>query len=297
MVITVTGATGLIGSELVGLLSRSGAVIRAVTRSAGRITSQPGVAWIQADLRDPRLLEPAFAGTSRLFLLTDNQPGFGELQVAVLRAARELGVEHIVKLSALGASDHSRFWIGREHWHVEQALQESPTSPMTWTILRPHAFMQNWLGDLAETVRAEGKIYSPIEEGKVPYIDARDIAAVAAETLRRPENHVNAKYVLTSGEAIGFADLAEVLSEATGKHIIYQPISMEEAGRRMKAQGASEQSIEAMLALATYQRVGGPTAKVSDHVQQILGRQPRSIRDFARDYSDQFSVRAADTAG
>jgi hypothetical protein len=103
--------------------------------------------------------------------------------------------------------------------------------------------------------------------------------------------------VLTGGEAIGFAELAEVLSEATGKHIIYQPISMEEAGRRMKAQGASEQSIEAMLALATYQRVGGPTAKVSDHVQQILGRQPRSIRDFARDYSDQFSSRAADTAG
>lgn len=296
MVITVTGATGLIGGELVRLLSGLGMATRAVTRRVALVESRPGVAWIQADLHDPRMLEPALAGTSRLFLLSDNQPGFGELQVAVLRAAREVGVEHIVKLSALGASDHSLSWIGREHWHVEQALQESPTSPMTWTILRPHAFMQNWLGDLADTVRGEGRIYSPIEEGKVPFIDARDIAAVAAEVLHRPQNHVNATYVLTSGEAIGFDDLAEALSELTGKSISYQPISIEEASRRMKAQGAGDQAVEAMLALATYQRAGGATAKVSSHVQQILGRQPRSIRDFLRDHGTQFMGRAADVA-
>jgi uncharacterized protein YbjT (DUF2867 family) len=288
MVITVTGATGLIGSELVRLLSEAEHATRAVSRSAGRIASRPGVAWVLADLGDPRMLEPVLAGTSRLFLLTDNQPGFGDLQVKIIRLARELGVEHIVKLSALGASDHSRSWIGREHWQVEQALFESPESLLRWTILRPHAFMQNWLGEVAETVRADGTIYSAIEGGKVPFIDARDIAAVAAEVLRHPEGHVNAKRVLTGGEAVGFAQLAEALSDATGKRIRYQPISMEEAGQRMRAHGANEESIEAMLALATYQRAGGATAQVSEHVQQILGRPPRGIRDFARDYSAQF---------
>jgi uncharacterized protein YbjT (DUF2867 family) len=288
MVTTVTGATGLIGSELVRLLSESGVATRAVTRSVARATSRPGVAWIQADLRDRRLLEPTLAGTSRLFLLSDNQPGFWELQVTVLRAAHELGVQHIVKMSALGATDHSRSWIGLEHWHVEQALKESPTAPLTWTILRPHAFMQNWLGDLADGVRADGQIYSPIGDGKVPYIDARDIAEVAAVVLQRPEDHMNATYVLTSGEAIGFAEVAEALSEATGEPVIYQPISMEEAAQRLRAQGIGEESIDAMLALAAYQRAGGPTAKVSEHVQQILGRPPRSVRDFARDYSSHF---------
>jgi uncharacterized protein YbjT (DUF2867 family) len=288
IVITVTGATGLIGNELLRLLSEAGQPTRAVSRSAGRTTPRPGVEWVLADLGDPRVLEPVLAGTSRLFLLTDNQPGFGELQLKVIRLARELGVEHIVKVSALGASDHSRSWIGREHWRVEQALFESPESLMRWTILRPHAFMQNWLGEVAETVRADGKIYSAIEGGKVPFIDARDIAAVAAEVLRHPEGHVNAKRVLTGGEAVGFDQLAEALSNATGKPITYQPISMEEAGQRMRAQGASESSIEAMLALAAYQRAGGATAQVSAHVQQILGRSPRSIGDFAREYSAQF---------
>jgi uncharacterized protein YbjT (DUF2867 family) len=107
---------------------------------------------------------------------------------------------------------------------------------------------------VAETVRAEGKIYSAIEAGKVPFIDARDIAAVAAEVLRHPEGHVNAKRVLTGGEAVGFDQLAQALSDATGRRITYEPISLEEAGRRMRAQGAGEQSIEAMLALAPSSR-------------------------------------------
>ena len=289
MVITVTGATGHIGSELVRLLSERGAATRAVARSAARATSRPGVAWALGDLRDERLLEPLLAGTSRLFLLSDNQQGFGELQVEVVRKARELGVEHVVKVSALGASDHSRSWIGREHWQVEQTLQEAAASSLQWTILRPHAFMQNWLGDVAATARAEGKIYSPIADGKVPYIDARDIAAVAAEVLLAPEAHAGKKHVLTGGEAVGFAEVAGAISEATGRPVVYEPISMERAAERMRAQGVSEPAIEATLALASYQRAGGPTAQVSERVESILGRSPRTVRDFTRDYSAQFA--------
>ncbi|HET9983271.1 MAG TPA: SDR family oxidoreductase [Longimicrobiales bacterium] len=285
MVITVTGATGTIGGELVRRLSEAGAAVRGVTRHASRMAPLPGVAWVQADLRDARLLEPTLAGTARLFLLSDNQPAFGELQLAVVRAARELGVAHVVKLSALGASDHSRSWIGREHWAVEQAVRGSG---MTWTILRPHSFMQNWLGDVAGSVRAEGVIYSPIGEGRVPFIDTRDIAAVAAEALLHPEAHANARYVLTGPEAVGFAELAAAVAEATGRSVTYRPISMEEARSRMEAQGVEPPLIEATLALAAYQKAGGPTARVSGDVERILGRPPRTIRDFARDYADRF---------
>src|SRR2546428_5469915 len=101
-------------------------------------------------------------------------------------------------------------------------------------MLRQHAYMQNWLGDVAESVRAEGLIYSPIGDGRVPFIDTRDIAAVAAEVLLHPEVHVGKKYVLTGGTAVGFADLAGVLSEATGRKITYRPISMEEARARWR---------------------------------------------------------------
>jgi uncharacterized protein YbjT (DUF2867 family) len=286
-VITVTGSSGTIGTELVRLLSTAGAPTRAIVRDARKARALPHVAWLQADLSNPDLLEPALAGTTRLFLLTGNDPGFGRVQLGIVWAAQTLGVGHLVKASALGASDHSKSWIGREHWEVEQGVQRSGTQ---WTMLRPHAFMQNWLGDLAESVKKEGVINSPIGDGRVPFIDTRDIAAVAAEVLLHPEAHVGKKYVLTGGEAVGYADVAAALTAVTGRTIAYRPISMEEARARMVARGASPESVDAVLAIAAYQKEGGPTAAVSPTVQRLLGRPPRSIRDFVRDYAEHFSV-------
>jgi len=283
--VTVTGSTGTIGTELVRLLSAAGVGTRALHRDVRKTRALPNVTWVHADLDDARRLRVALDGTDRLFLLTGNEPDFARTQIGVVRAAEELGVKHIVKLSALGASDHSTSTIAREHWAVEQALL---STRLQWTILRPHAFMQNWLGDVAESVRAEGVIYAPIGEGRVPFIDTRDIAAVAAEVLLHVEAHVGKKYVLTGGEAVGYADLAAALSEATGRTITYRPITLEEARARLAERGVAAAAIDAMLAIAAYQRAGGPTATISPSVERLLGPRPRTIRDFAHDYASHF---------
>ncbi len=282
---TVIGSTGTIGHELVNILSASGASVRAVLRNFKRARNLPGVAWVQADVSDENLLDAVLAGTDRLFLLTGNQPGFGKTQIDVIKAADRLGVKHVVKLSALGATPRTKSPLAYEHWEAEQALEESS---MTWTILRPHAFMQNWLGEVAETVRNEGAIYAAVGDGKVPFIDARDIAAVAAEALLHPEKHHGKKYVLTSGVAVGYAELADALSQATGKQVVYKSLSMEEMRARMEKQGISAKMIDSFLALAAYQRAGGATARVSEDVREVLGREPRTVVDFAQDYRDEF---------
>ncbi|HWV57167.1 MAG TPA: SDR family oxidoreductase [Longimicrobiales bacterium] len=284
--ITVTGSTGTIGTELVRLLSEAGAPARAVLRDFTRAPELPHIAPIRADLRDETLLEPVLAGTRRLFLLTGNAPGFGETQIGVIRAAERLGVEHVVKLSALGASPRSKSPLGLEHWQVEQALE---ATSMAWTILRPHTFMQNWLGDVARTVREEGVIYAAIGDGRVPFIDARDIAAVAAEVLLHPDRHAGQRYVLTGGEAVGYGDLARALTDVLGRPVEYRHLTMEEMRARLESQGVHPQMIESMLALAAYQKAGGPTERVSDAVREILGRPPRTIRDFVADYREAFA--------
>lgn len=284
-VITVIGSTGNIGRELVDLLSDEEAPVRAVLRNTRRIRTVPGVVWIKADVTDESLLKPLLAGTSRLFLLTGNKPGFGRIQINVIRTAESLGVKHVVKLSALGASPRTRAPLALEHWEAEQALE---ASGMTWTILRPHTFMQNWLGEVGETVRSEGAIYAAIGEGKVPFIDARDIAAVAAEALLHPEKHSGQRYVLTGGEAVGYREVAEAISKATGTPVVYHSLSMEEMRERMKQQGMNEKMIDSYLALAAYQKAGGPTARVSESVAEILGRPARTVEDFANDYREYF---------
>jgi len=56
---------------------------------------------------------------------------------------------------------------------------------MDWTILRPHHFMQNLLAQAPYIIK-DRVVYSASGDGKIPYIDARDIAAVAAVTLTKP---------------------------------------------------------------------------------------------------------------
>lgn len=284
-IITVIGSTGNIGAELVDLLSNSGAKVRAVLRNYKRARNLPGVVWTQADVNDKDLLETVLAGSDKLFLLTGNQPGFGKTQIDIIKAAERLGVKHVVKLSALGATPRTKSPLAYEHWEAEQALEESS---MTWTILRPHAFMQNWLGDLAETVREEDAIYAAVGDGKVPFIDARDISAVAAKALLNPEKHQGKKYVLTSGVAVGYAELADAISKATGREVVYNSLSMEDMRARMQKQGISDKMIDSYLALAAYQKAGGATARVSEDVKNVLGREPRSVVDFATDYKEHF---------
>lgn len=292
--ITITGSTGTIGSELVRLLSSGGIETRAVYRKAADGPRLPHVTPYRADLSNPVQVEAALVGTGRLFLLTGNEPGFARTQTTVVEAAARRGVGYLLKLSALGASDHSLSAIARDHWVVEQAIQKT-TIP--WTFLRPHAFMQNWLGDVAESVRQEDTIYSPIGEGRVPFIDTRDIAAVAAEVLLHPDRHAGKKYFLTGDEAVGYKDLADALSDATGRRIVYRPISMDDARARLTQRGVHPELIDATLAIAAYQRDGGATATVSPNVERLLGRPPRTIRDFARDYTAAFRSRSRDGTG
>jgi len=219
-----------------------------------------------------------------LLLVAGARPNF--MKVApILRAAREAGVLHVVKLSALGASDHSKSLIGLWHWVVEQELRRSG---LAWTILRPHHFMQNFLDQrsLRRGIVEEGVVRSPAGEGKIPFIDTRDIEEVAVTTLTQP-GHGGKTYHLTGPEAISYRDATNILAEATGRDLRYEPEIPEEARARLQTDGLPDPLIAAQLAIAEYQRQGGPTEKTTDTVEQILGRPPRTFQDFARDHAFQ----------
>lgn len=284
-VITVIGSTGSIGSELVRLLSSKKANVRAVMRNFKRIQDLPFVHWVKADITDEELLAGVLAGTDQLFVLTGNNPDFSHIQNKIIEKSKEENVKHIVKISALGASPHTKTPLSKEHFKVEQTIEKSG---IPFTIIRPHAFMQNWLGEVAETVKAENKIYAAIGDGRVPYVDARDIAAVAAEALLNPEEHKNKHYVLTGREAISYYELADAVSKVIGKKVTYEALSMEAMRERMEKQGIDAKKIDSFLSLAVYQKAGGPTERTSDDVEKVLKRKPYTVNDFVENYKDFF---------
>ena len=93
-----------------------------------------------------------------MFLLTGNHPDMARLQIRAIDAAASAGVEHVVKLSALGASDHAKLPIGRAYHEAQAATM---ASRMRWTILPPHVFMQNQLA------QAPGIVHEGADRGRV----------------------------------------------------------------------------------------------------------------------------------
>ncbi|HEV8582224.1 MAG TPA: SDR family oxidoreductase [Thermoanaerobaculia bacterium] len=281
--ILITGATGKIGSELVRLLAERGEAVRALARHVGQGTDLAGVEWVSADLARKEGLAEAFAGAERLFLLTANSEDMVRLQKNAVAAAREAGVRHVVKLSALGASDHSKSVIGLWHYNVERVLKESG---LAWTILRPHHFMDNLL-DMRETIVREGAVHSAAGEGRIPFIDTRDIAAAAVPTLTE-SGHEGKVYTLTGPQAISYRDATEILSQVLGRPLSYLSETEDETWKRQRRAGEPPWRIAAQLALASYQRAGGATEQITATVEELTGRPARTVEQFARDHAAAF---------
>jgi uncharacterized protein YbjT (DUF2867 family) len=272
--ILLTGATGRIGRHLAQILGARGAPVRALSRHAGEQGAK-SVDWVQADLSDRRSLTKVFAGADALFLLTGNDAEMVRLQKNALEAARDAGIPRIVKLSALGASDHSKSVIGLWHYNVESLLRQGTAA---WTLLRPHHFMDNVLEQ-----RADGVVFSPAGEGRIPFIATSDIAEVAAAVLTG-SGHEGKTYVLTGPEAISYRDATAILARVTNTQLRYVPETEDEAWQRMRRAGEPVWRAAAMLALAEYQRMGGATERTTSTVRDLTGREARTFEQFAREH-------------
>ena len=281
--ILVTGGTGLIGSEVLRRLSDAGVPARALTRNLNKAQKISGVTWVTGDLGKPETLPAAFDGAQTLFLLTHYLEDMVELQHNAIDAARAAGVNHVVKVSAFAASDHSRAPIGRWHYQVEKELEDSG---LAWTMLRPHHFMQNLLAQ-AEYVVKEGVIYSASGDGKIPYVDGRDVGAAAAVTLTTP-GHAGKKYVLTGSEAISYRQAAEIISGVIGKPVRFVDESPDEARARRIREGLSPAVTQSALAIAAYQRAGGKTVTITSTIADLTGRPPRTVPEFVREHASSF---------
>ena len=286
--ILVTGSTGLIGSEDVRLLSRAGVRARALVRSPSSQPDLPGITRVIGDLAKPGTLPSAFAGCTKVFLLVGNVENAVALQRNAIAAARGAGVTHVVKLSAFGSSPHSNSLIGRFHYQIERELQETG---LAWTVLMPHHFMQNLLSQARDIIN-EGVVYSSSGEGRIPFVDTRDIAAVAVATLTRP-GHAGKKYVITGSEALSYRQATEILAQAIGRPLRFIDEPFDQARARLTGAGQPAWLVDSLLAIAAYQRAGGPTETITTVVADLTGKPPRTFAEFARDYAARFRRPAA----
>jgi uncharacterized protein YbjT (DUF2867 family) len=164
---------------------------------------------------------------------------------------------------------------------VEKIIEESG---IPFAFLRPNSFMQNFLTRSGQTIKNQGEIYLPAGDAKISLVDARDVAAVAAEVLtKNGSQHVNIKYDITGPEALSHSQVAEILSKETGRRISYVDISEEDLRNRMKKMGIVDWYIDNALELYKMYR-SGVRSQTTNVVEQLTEQKPTSFSQFVRNY-------------
>lgn len=282
--ILVIGATGTIGSHLCRQLNSVKADFVALVRNtdkAGHL-NENGIKTVTGDLSDIDSLKKAMAGIDKVFLLSVTSPDIPLLQGNAARIAKEQGVKHIVKISARSAGVNANFNIGRYHGKTEQIIR---ARGIPFTFLQPHSFMQNLFFD-SKTIKEQNAIYSGIGTGRIPMIDARDIAEVAFTALTQ-DGHEGKSYVLTGSKAISYYDISDELSKALDRKINFIPITLEEEYAQALKNGLP-QWLAADIKIINKTYSEGKGSDVSPDVEKITGRKAIRIDQFIKDHLDRF---------
>ncbi|WP_241494317.1 SDR family oxidoreductase [Bacillus coahuilensis] len=219
-------------------------------------------------------------GVEKLFLMRPPHiSNTKKYMLPVIEAARIAGVKHIVFLSLLGVEKNPIV----PHYKVEKAIQKS-TIP--YTFLRPSFFMQNLIQQHGEEIRRDREIFVPAGNGKTSFIDVRDIAAVAVKALTE-EHHENKAYSLTGSDALTYYEVATILSEELGMDFTYTNPSIKQFKEKMKAKGIPTEFITVMIGIYLTAKLG-LAKKITDDLAMILERKPITVRQFVKDYREEF---------
>ncbi|MET9924140.1 MULTISPECIES: NAD(P)H-binding protein [unclassified Streptomyces] len=262
--VLVLGATGKTGRRVVARLRDSAAVtVRPASRSGE----------VRFDWTLPETWEPALAGADALYLVAPDDPSPVR---EFVRQAEASGVRRFVVLSGHGI-EKAGAEFGQGMAAAEAAVQETGAA---WTLLRPNNFFQNFDEDLWLAPLRAGRLGLPIGDMPEPFIDADDVAAVAAAVLTE-DGHDGKTYDLSGPRALTFAEATRTIAEAAGRPIRYEELTAAAYRAELLAEGWPEAAADALNAMFALHRAGH-TAEVTDGVQQVLGRAPAGLEPWAR---------------
>jgi uncharacterized protein YbjT (DUF2867 family) len=261
----ILGGTGRTGSRVAGNLARRGISTRTAARSG---------ADVRFDWDDPATHTDALADVDRLYLVTPVlRVSYTDRVAGFLDLAESAGVRHVTFLSTYNADQAPQ---GIDIAAVEADL--GARQAVTHSVLRPAWVMQNFTDDHLPVI--DGVITAPSGGGAEAFVDADDIAAVAAETLLDPGPHAGAQYSLTGPQALTFGEVADIIAAVSGRPVRYDDIDQE-----AWISGALAAGIPAdyalMLRWLTGSIIDGHGSAPTGDVEKVTGRPPATFRGFA----------------
>ena len=265
--ILVTGGTGKTGRRVVKRLMSMGRSVAVASRSA------TGPDAVKFDWSDPSTFPAAFENVRAVYLVAPpGDPDALSAMRAAIDAAMAANVRRFVLLSA-SSLEAGGPMMGQVHAYLKDHAPE-------WVVLRPSWFMQN----LSEnqhlpTILNEGAIYTATGQGRVAFIDAEDIASVAAITLTDPQMD-SGEAILTGPEALSYDKVAALVAEASGRTVKHRALTQEELAERFASYGIPKPFAQGLAAMDSAIAAGAEDW-TTDAVERITGHLPGSLATFA----------------
>ncbi|MEH3123547.1 MAG: NmrA-like protein [Sphingomonas phyllosphaerae] len=263
--VLVTGGTGKTGRLVADGLVWRGIDARSATRRPFSADQ------VRFDWADDTTHDAALDGVSSVYLVapTDRIDHLAAMRPFLERAvARVPG--RLVLLSA-SSLDRNGPMMGEVHGWLDAHTSR-------WTVLRPSWFMQNLTTQHLPSILEDGCIYSATADGRVPFIDAADIAAVAVAALCDlvPPS---GDHVLTGPEAMSYDEVASAITEVIGRPVRHCRLTTRELAARYTAFGLPE-DYATTLALMDETIATGAEDRTTGEVERMTGRPATTLASF-----------------
>lgn len=278
--ILVTGANGHLGGSTIDFLLKNNldVKIRALVRSEekGRELKNKGVELTFGDYLDYDSLVNAMKNIESLLLVSSSTLGNRHAQhLNVIRAAKQVGIRHIVYTSVLKASPNSKFTVGLDHIKTEEEIK---ACGINYTIMR-NTHYTDFLPNITGNAIESRAIYYSAGNAKINFALRMGMAEANAVVISNIIDHKNKIYEITSRTVYSFADMAEIISQITGKEIKYVDIPTEVLKTNIIKAGMPNEVAELMVSIAESMKAG-EFDYCDPALENLLGRKPVDLKEF-----------------
>lgn len=281
----IIGGTGNIGAPLVENLAKHETIrmtlgVHSVTKAQEQFKDIDNLTITKFDFLDPSTFPAAFSGVTKVFFIRPPQlANPKEDMLPFLSYAKQQNIQQIVFVSLIGVEKNPV----TPHHKIEKMIKQLD---LPYTFIRPSFFMQNLNTTHREDIQLHHDLFIPAGHAKTSFIDTRDIGEAAAVCLTDPQ-YLNQEVEITGPEALTYDQIATDMTAILGTTITYSQPSLLKFRRVMRKRGIPKDYVNVMVMLYLITQLGN-AKKVTNTLEKILGRPPRTIKEYIDDYKEYF---------
>jgi NAD(P)H dehydrogenase (quinone) len=282
MSIAITGATGHFGNRVISELLKTipASEIIASVRNIEKANelADLGVEVRHGDYMDYESMKQSFEGATKLLFVSgpDSDNTLRIRQHAnVVQAARDAGVKHIA-YTGYAFGETSQIDLALVHMATEYAIR---STGVPFTFLRNSLYSDVFIDESLAGSVAAGELVTNTGDGKLNAVSREDLALAAAAVLTG-EGHDNKSYNLVNPSPWTFDELAQVVSEVSGKQVTHKKVSFDEMKDYLGQVGLPAPVAE-LIAGIYHTVAAGETGKTSNDLTDLIG-QPTPLKELVQ---------------